>query len=384
MFKQILLKIILVPTLMLLASAGVYYFVFMSDDGSVVQQPDGIYTQQIEDSKSLPDKPTTETPPPNQTETKQPTPPPTRTTSPRPASKPPIPAKQDPKLYAKDSDLYRELGRLAKYSTPSLALNYSSNTATNCKSNVAVGCYLPSQDVIWISSSFKTNESNRRDILAHEYMHYIWQHLDVGTASLKSTLTAKYSSSKELRAAIDDSYVVNGKVNPNEILAYSCTTLNERQMGSTIYSVCNKYLKLSLLSPFIKSSPSRLIGAINYLREKKSLAGISTNANLNKAAQASLDSIVKGNDLSSLKNNPNVTTNIRTACHVKQYNVNYLQTNASDEVYIAENITSSSKDFYFSNQVSAIGAAIKKIPYDHPKGASKPLVNSNVVVIISC
>lgn len=394
MLKQILLKLILIPLSLVVISASIYGVFLFAGGYNVIQEPTGSYTEMepitsdnLDPTTKPPETTTPEQSTPQPT-TPKPTRPKTQPQSPQPPSKPAAkPAtvpKQNASLYKRDSNLYRELGRIAKFNTPSLQLKYTSDPGQTCRSGVAVGCYMPSQSLIWISADFKANQSYRRDILAHEYMHYIWHQLGIGTASLQSGLKAKYTNSRELRAAIDPSYVTNGQVDPNEILAYSCTTLTKKQMGQTIYQVCNKYLHLSLLSPFINTSSSELIGAINYLRQKKNLAGVSTSASLNKAAKFGLDSVAKGNNLNSLQDDPNVTVNIRSACYGKQYHVNYLQNTASDQLYIAQNITKSNASFFFSNNISAIGVSIKKIPYSHPKSSSKPLVNSNLVIVVSC
>ena len=125
-----------------------------------------------------------------------------------------------------------------------------------CEWEEASGCFTGDYDdsmamryVIYAGGG--DDEQDFLRIVAHEYLHYVWQKDALASDSeLIDALYQLYRTNPDMRERISPHYTDTSVDISDEIFSYGCTEFSSSLLGEYLSDRCNQYISTSALTPY--------------------------------------------------------------------------------------------------------------------------------------
>lgn len=123
-------------------------------------------------------------------------------------------------------------------------------TATNCPQEAqVVACYDPNTSIIYVlPSAFTDGSLEANSSLAHEYLHYIYQHVmseqDHANLTLAGQRTYDTNSvfRERMQPYVDRGILPGSETFGNEAFAINCTEMSDREMTPSWLTMCSHWI----------------------------------------------------------------------------------------------------------------------------------------------
>lgn len=307
-------------------------------------------------------------------------PPPTETTT---TSETPTPDRFD-----RDPDLAAELASLIVEDLPPLDLRLSDRIPSDCAGIQAGGCYSRLDDAIYLSSEL--DDFRRPELLAHEYLHYVWDRDDLADdTALTQALDRAYDDDEGLGSLVptwQQSYTeADGSIQPTELFSYACTGLRSDQLDRVIARQCERYLRVDELPVNQRIRPDDLLTAIDELREAGGQRPFTRNPHAEAASEARAETITPHSQVPLSEFPDSVRQHLTAGCSPSRYGT--FLTRPYDDAQIARSLERVLQGGLTSSQFTGIGVAVVEYDYIDARalfGDRTIRVNASLVVVTLC
>jgi len=292
--------------------------------------------------------------------------PPATTAAPEPETEEPeseTPESSEEEGTEADPALAKELAELIREEVPPLDLYASNDIETDCENDVS-GCYKHDEQAIYLDALI--TDFRRPELLAHEYLHFIWERDELeNNEALVEALQEAFSDSEGLGALIpewQESYFQDdGTVVPTELFSYACTGLRSDQLPQAVSSQCEAYLETSALPINQSIDVSDLVTEINSLRADGGTAALEINPHAASASKARAGLFTPYSQVPLDEYPDSVRTHLDAGCASAKYGA--LLTRPHDLTETARSIDGLLDGALTSSSYTGIGVAINEYDY---------------------
>ncbi|AQP47064.1 hypothetical protein BW730_05570 [Tessaracoccus aquimaris] len=286
-----------------------------------------------------------------------------------------------------DEALAALLGDLIVGEIPQVSLISSTSTAADCGSESS-GCYLPAKNAIVVSADLSAFQ--RPELLAHEYLHYVWERDGLGDDKELADAIAKDAADKEGLAALVPSWQqdyirADGSVEPTELFSYSCTGMRPEQQSLPVATACADYLNIDELPVNQSLTVQDLTAEIARQRQEAGVPALQDNPYAAAASEARAELFTPSSQVPLDEYPESVTKHLDEGCAPASYAARLVRPYDASE--LVRDTDALLKGALLAGSTKGLGIAVKEFAYiDATKlfGDRTLRVNATLIVTTVC
>lgn len=297
-----------------------------------------------------------------------------------PTTEPAPEVEQDPELAA-------VLEPLVVEGLPPLSLVASDDVAADCGVE-AGGCYVPDEATIYVTSEW--TDFRRPELLAHEYLHHVWERDALGDDDeLTAALDEAFSDEEGLGALVpswQEDYVTDdGSVLPTELFSYACTGLRTDQLAGVVAERCGEYLHMDELPVAQTITAGPLLDQVDALRQAEGLEPMERNPHAAAASEARAALFTPYSQVPLDEYPESVTQHLDAGCAPARYGARLTRV-SSPEQMVAD-LDALLDGALTSSQYTGVGMVVTEFDHIDARelfGERTLRVNTTLVVVTVC
>ncbi len=297
-------------------------------------------------------------------------------------------AEQSPAVQVEqDEALAALLGHLIVGEVPQVSLISSADTAADCGSESS-GCYVPAKNSLFVSADLKAFQ--RPELLAHEYLHYVWERDGLADDKELADALAEDAADEEGLAALvppwqKDYIRADGSVEPTELFSYSCTGMRPEQQSLPVATACADYLNIGELPVNQDLTVRSLTTEIARLRQEAGVPALEDNPYAAAASEARAELFTASSQVPLDEYPESVTRHLDEGCAPASYAARLVRPYELAE--LTRDTDALLKGALLAGSTKGLGIAVKEFDYiDATKlfGDRTLRVNATLVVTTVC